>query len=403
MTTAAPTRRPSPNADRAASSKTTLRVAGLFAGLGGLELGLHAAGHRSVLLNEIDPSARQVLRARFPDVELTGDVREVQSLPEVDLVSAGFPCQDLSQAGRTMGIGGARSGLVGEVFRLLERADPRWLLLENVPFMLQLDRGRAMRHLTEELGRLGFSWAYRVVDARAFGIPQRRQRVLLLASRREDPSTVLFADDIGEPAPPDPNKHACGFYWTEGERGLGWAVDAIPTLKGGSTIGIPSAPAIWMKDGLIGTPDIRDAERFQGFAENWTAVSAEPSRQALAGRWKMVGNAVCVPVARWVGERIASPDLCLATDGRELEPGDPWPRAARSTSDGAIAVDASMWPFQRKYQHLATFLQHPLVPLSVRAAEGFLGRAERGSLRFVDGFLDAVRAHIKTMERAKPR
>ena len=258
-----------------AHSQTGLRVAGLFVGIGGIELGLHRAGHQSVLLNEIEPGAQAVLRAHFPGIELTGDVCDLRTLPDVDLVAAGFPCQDLSQAGCTLGIRGSRSGLVDKVFQLLETANPRWLLLENVPFMLQLDRGRAMQHLTTELGRLGFRWAYRVVDARSFGMPQRRQRVLLLASRDSDPRPVLFADDAGEPREPrgrDPVGLACGFYWTEGIRGLGWAVDAIPTLKGGSTIGIPSPPAIWMPDGLVGTPDLRDAERLQGFPAGWTAA-----------------------------------------------------------------------------------------------------------------------------------
>ncbi len=151
-----------------------LSVVGLFAGIGGIEVGLHSAGHRTVLLCEIDPAAQRVLREHFPEVPLTADVRELESIPDAGICAAGFPCQDLSQAGRTEGIRGTNSGLVAEVFRLVERANPRWLLLENVPFMLQLDRGAAMRFLTRSLERLGFNWAYRVVDTRAFGLPQRR-------------------------------------------------------------------------------------------------------------------------------------------------------------------------------------------------------------------------------------
>ena len=174
-----------------------LTIAGLFAGIGGVEVGFHRAGHEAELLCEIDPGAANVLRHHFPDVPLAADIRAVKGLPNVDIVTAGFPCQDLSQAGRTAGISGTQSSLIGEVFRLLDsrKRGPRWLVLENVSFMLQLARGGAMRYLADELEIRGYSWAYRVVDTRAFGLPQRRQRVILVASKTEDPRTVLFADD----------------------------------------------------------------------------------------------------------------------------------------------------------------------------------------------------------------
>ena len=144
----------------------------------------------TVLLCEKDDAAARVLAHHFPGIELHDDVTTLESLPEVDLVAAGFPCQDLSQAGRTAGIRGGQSSLVDHVFRLLDGApkEPRWLLLENVPFMLQLDRGGAMTHLTRMLSRRGYTWAYRVVDTSAFGLPQRRQRVLLLAVQDARPA-----------------------------------------------------------------------------------------------------------------------------------------------------------------------------------------------------------------------
>ena len=166
-------------------------MVGLFAGIGGIELGLHAAGHRTVLLCDVEPTSQAVLRAHFKGVPLVGDVRELIALPDTEICAAGFPCQDLSQAGRTAGIGGENSGLVSEVLRLAAQSDVRWLLFENVPFMLQLDRGQAMRFLTHSLEELGFGWAYRVIDTRAFGLPQRRQRVIMLASRTSKASTHL--------------------------------------------------------------------------------------------------------------------------------------------------------------------------------------------------------------------
>src|SRR5262249_6347573 len=151
--------------------------------------------------------------------------REMSSLPECDVVAAGFPCQDLSQVGRTEGISGTKSNLINEVFRLLLKAPDRirWLILENVPFMLRLHKGRAISDITNALSRLGWQWAYRTVDTRAFGLPQRRHRVILLASRNDDPRPALLGEDAGEKNLPARKNSVCGFYWTEGHRGLGWA------------------------------------------------------------------------------------------------------------------------------------------------------------------------------------
>jgi DNA (cytosine-5)-methyltransferase 1 len=370
-----------------------VRVAGLFAGIGGIELGLSRAGWSSELLCEVDPAAQRVLRKRFPGVPLAPDIRTLRSLPQVELVTAGFPCQDLSQAGLTAGIDGARSGLVGEVFRLVgkRRRWPTWVLIENVSFMLHLDRGRAMARLTDTLSDLGFAWAYRVVDTRAFGLPQRRQRVLLLASRTEDPRPILLDHHASSNEAVDATGRACGFYWTEGLRGLGWAVDAVPTLKGGSTVGIPSPPAIWMADGSIRTPDVRDAERLQGFPADWTAPAIDDVTSRKGPRWRLVGNAVSVPVAEWIGGQLDGPTTTFVGETAPLEPGSPWPRAAWGRDGKAHASPAALWPVRRRYRHLAEFLRYPTTPLSRRALLGFLSRVDRSSLHFPDGLIESVR------------
>jgi DNA (cytosine-5)-methyltransferase 1 len=376
----------------------SLTVAGLFAGIGGIEIGLGSAGHRTVLLCEVEPAAQRVLREHFPDIPLAADIRELPSIPEVGICAAGFPCQDLSQAGRTAGIEGRNSGLVAEVLRLVRKTEPRWLLLENVPFMLQLDRGEAMRFLTRSLDELGFSWAYRVVDTRAFGLPQRRQRVILLASRTRDPREVLLIGDESEPTWPDPSEVACGFYWTEGIRGLGWAIDAIPTLKGGSTIGIPSAPAIRFPNGSIATPDLRDAERLQGFDPDWTAP-ATGNAQRKGFRWKLVGNAVSVPVAQWVGKRLRDPRPYDETRDTPLPHASSWPKAAWSVDGCAHRAHVSTWPVRAEYRHLADFLRFDPTPLSERATAGFLRRTEISSLNFPSGFLADVAGHLASVQR----
>lgn len=377
----------------------SLRVVGLFAGIGGIELGLHGAGHATELLCEIDEGAQAVLGARFPRIPIVGDIKEIDRLPAVDLVCAGFPCQDLSQAGRTAGISGRNSGLVSEVFRLLESSDPEWVLLENVPFMLRLERGRAMRYLTDELSSRGYTWAFRIVDTRSFGLPQRRKRVVLLASRISDPRAVLFADEGEGAARADEAVVGCGFYWTEGLRGLGWAVDAVPTLKGGSTIGIPSPPAIRLPFGRgIATPEIRDVERLQGFPTDWTLPAVEAGFRK-GSRWKLVGNAVSVPVARWLGEALAAPGRWDTSATESV--GSAWPDAAWGRGGEAFMVERSQWPATTAPTSLLDFLEHEVKPLSVRATAGFLERASRSSLRFSSGFLEDVAEHLEHMRSGR--
>ncbi|MHB1548160.1 MAG: DNA cytosine methyltransferase [Acidimicrobiales bacterium] len=373
-------------------------VAGLFAGIGGIELGLDRAGHRTELLCEAWEPAASVLAERFPGVPVHPDVRTLRSLPRsVDLLTAGFPCQDLSQAGMAAGIGGSQSGLVDHVFRLIGRRHPRWLLLENVQFMLQLDRGRAMSFLVAELSDLGYRWAYRVVDSRFTGVPQRRRRVLLLASRAEDPRAVLFADDAGERPESDYRSDAFGFYWTEGLKGLGWARDAVPTLKGGSTVGIPSSPGIWVPDAEPGQklimPSIEDTEVLQGFPRGWTQPADLGRRNGP--RWKLTGNAVTVGVARWLGERLSSPGSPSGTSLRREE-GAPWPSAAWGDRSGVFRVDVSEYPRHESYVHLRDVVDETAArPITNRGARGFYGRTLSAKLRFDPKFIADVVQHIE--------
>lgn len=276
-------------------------VVGLFAGVGGFELAARKCGVECKGLCEIDPAASAVLMDRFPHVPLTKDVSEFKSLPRGTwAVTAGFPCQDLSSSGSKSGIGGKRSSLVEHVFRLLENSDPEWVILENVMFMLHLDRGAAMEFVISSLERLGFNWSYRLLDTADFGLPQRRRRVYFVASRKH--SALAALNDLPLASTDEARSvrrgMSVGFYWTEGTYATGLAANAIPPLKAGSTIGIPSPPAILLPDGQVGTPSIEDAERLQGFPARWTKAAGKLHRDSI--RWRLVGNAVSVPVAESV-------------------------------------------------------------------------------------------------------
>ncbi len=301
----------------------------------------------------------------------------------------------------TAGIDGKRSSLIHQVFRLLDQNPVPWLVLENVSFMLQLGRGRALRVIVEALEERGYRWAYRVVNSLAF-LPQRRERVFFVATKTDiDPAGVLLVDErVPLKSRTTLDKHAHGFYWTEGTRGLGWAPDAVPTLKVGSAVGIPGPPAILMPDGRVVTPDIRDAERLQGFPEDWTKPAEEVARKST--RWSLVGSAVTVQAAHWIGRRLSEPGEYHRGRDRELLPDSRWPTAARFDGNKRWRVEISSFPVWLKRDPLASFLQHDGQLLSARATRGFLARADSSSLRFVEGFKDRVRAHLRRMDGSSP-
>jgi len=203
----------------------TLTYAELFAGAGGLSMGLEAAGFHAVAHAEIEPHARAVLRRHWPDTRLDGDVTKIdgRDYAGVTLLSGGSPCQDLSVAGKRAGLGGARSGLFYEQVRLWSESGAPYLLWENVGGALSSNNGRDFAAVLSALvgatipvpadgwrgggvaaGREAVA-AFRVLDLQHFGPPQRRVRVFVLAARAGgvDPAEVLaLAEGVcGHPSP----------------------------------------------------------------------------------------------------------------------------------------------------------------------------------------------------------
>ena len=377
------------------ATKNLGSVVGLFAGIGGLELAFSRAGFGTDLLVELDDAARRVLAARFADVEIQTDVADLDALPHrATILTAGFPCQNLSMAGDKRGLKGNKSSVVKHMFRLIARSNIETVVIENVNFMLNLNRGAAMSDLVADFERLGFRWAYRVFDTMDFGLPQRRRRVYMVASRGLDPRIALFGDDIDGEREKTPRivdlDRPIGFYWTEGRSGVGLTVDAIPPLKVGSSIGIASAPAVYFPEGEVLMPSLVACERLQGFPAGWTDVEG-----GLPGKrpgWRLIGNAVSVPVATSVAQRLregcAVPDL----DARPLDIGQPWPSAAWNVGHGHQTPYAHLRPTPVLPSSIRDFRDADWSRLSNRALDGFIGRAAAGGLNMPVGFLDALRA-----------
>jgi len=157
----------------------TMTFGSLFSGIEGFGLALERCGFRCDFQAESDAQCRSILQRHFPDSTLYEDVRDVPARP-VGLITAGWPCQGNSVAGRRAGMADKRSGLWSEVVRVLAARRPKWFLGENVPGILSVNGGRDWLAVIRDLADLGYGTAYRVLDAQWFGVAQRRRRVFVV-------------------------------------------------------------------------------------------------------------------------------------------------------------------------------------------------------------------------------
>jgi len=178
-----------------------VKAVSLFAGVGGFDLALQRNGAEIVASVEIDKHARKILEKQFPHTNHLEDVCNVTGeqlfnlgFESSGIIVGGFPCQDLSVAGKRAGLSGKRSGLFYEVARILSETKAQNFVLENVPGLLSSQNGADMAAVIGTLADLGYSVAWRVLDAQYFGVPQRRRRVFIVGNLGDNwrtPAEVL--------------------------------------------------------------------------------------------------------------------------------------------------------------------------------------------------------------------
>jgi len=272
-----------------------VNVGSLFSGIGGFDLGFERAGMRVSWQIELDPFCRAVLARHFPDAARFEDVREVgaRELDPVDLICGGFPCQDLSSAGRGAGIDGARSGLWSEFARIVRELRPRYVVVENVPALLtgkgkRWDRGpigRVLGDLAE--ARYDAEWA--CLSAREFGAPHLRKRVWIVAYPQGEPERPGLR-------PEEPEAERRGRPGDGGRAG-GTAQDARRPVDNPDRRGhrAPQAEVCPGRDGALGA--------------GWWATEPSVGRVAdgvpdRVDRLAALGNALVPQIAEWIGRRI---------------------------------------------------------------------------------------------------
>jgi len=178
-----------------------LKVASLFAGIGGICLGFKQAECEIAWANEIDKNAANTYRHNFGDGYLVeGDIKKIDShsIPDIDILTAGFPCQAFSVAGKQRGFADPRGNLFFEVARVVDAKRPRVIFLENVSNLIEHDGGRTFLVIYNSLAQFGYYLKYKVMDAHKYAdVPQKRERIFLVAFLNyEDCEKFSFPDEI---------------------------------------------------------------------------------------------------------------------------------------------------------------------------------------------------------------
>jgi len=271
----------------------------LFAGIGGFDLGFERAGIETIWTVENDKNCNRVLETHWPDVKHHGDVKDVgkRNLAPVEIISGGFPCQDLSVAGRGAGLAGERSGLWWEFHRVIQELRPLWVIVENVPGLFAANQGEDFAVLIKAFAECGYGVAWRVLDSQYFGVPQRRRRVFIVGSLGNGSAIkVLFESEGGE-----------GDFEKGREKRQGTAY-ALASRSGGPRYGVAQENYV---TGSIGSNPTGGLDSYQ---RNLTVIGFDQSRGDVTGD---KANTLRVNAARSPGVNDGKPDnMCVAFNWR---------------------------------------------------------------------------------------
>ena len=313
-------------------------VGSLFSGIGGFDLGLERAGWEVKWQVESNPFRQSILKRHWPDVELRNDIKtDTAGLAGVDLICGGFPCQDLSVAGRRAGLAGEKSGLWREFIRVVREIRPAWVLIENVPGLLSSQEGRDMEIVVEGLAELGYGVAWRVLDSRYFGVAQRRRRVFIVGYLGAlCPAAILFESErsSGHYSQVQEARTDVAGTLGGGTGKRGWNIDLdragafIPSQsrplhgRGGRNNDV-SKESYVIAPTILGSAAGTGRTARAGNEADYCVVSAPSDSNGMreatgipgrvdtpdGPRYAALGDAVTVPVIEWIGRRILEAEV----------------------------------------------------------------------------------------------
>jgi len=253
----------------------------------------HSIGWEAAAYSEIEPFPCAVLSERWPATPNLGDMtkyREWKIDGSIDILVGGTPCQSFSVAGLRRGLDDPRGNLMLVYLAIARHFRPAWIVWENVPGVLSSNGGRDFGSFLAGLAELGYGFAYRVLDAQFFGVPQRRRREFVVGYLGDwrPAAAVLFERESVQGAYPPARATPVSVCLTA--RGAG-SLDDRETY-------------IIDVDGRIRHMTPVEWERLLGFPDNYTAITYRGKPASDGPRYKSIGNSMAVPVMRWIGERI---------------------------------------------------------------------------------------------------
>lgn len=426
-----------------------LRLNSFFAGIGGFELAFERQGFEVSFRCENDDFCRSVLRRHWPGVAEAGDIRDVrpEEIPEAQVWTAGFPCQDVSVAkaphGRP-GFRGNKSSLFFAFHELIAARRPEIVVLENVTGLLNSHGGQDFQLVLEGLVDLGYAAAWRVLNARYFGVPQSRARVFIVAWN-DDPERA--ARSLYESkAATSPKGERRGFVRPSQCDVTGAVVPQVSYCISATSArhtGLDWARTYISYDARVRRPTPLETERLQGLPDGWTIPSDDYGTHAEeldTERYRATGNAVAIPVVAWIASRIATlyqePDAFasqqveafpalangrghlgrLASDfqsreatfhslRRQDEERIKWERGGCAVGEHVVHAPVSTAPVHPVESRLVDFIEKREVAdkyfLSPNAAEGILRRVERRGRNLFPPLDTALRALLSADEAAE--
>ena len=285
----------------------------LCSGIEGAAVAFADFGWQHAYCAEVDGFCCDLLAHHYPGVPNLGDITTAQ-FPAVDLIVAGTPCQSFSVAGNRAGLDDPRGQLALRFVEILRETKPQWIIWENVPGVLSSSKGADFAAFIGALSEVGYGLAWRVLDARFFGVAQRRRRVFVVGylGAHAPAESVLFESPTGCGTAATPGRvrpqrdGVCGysqplFGWTATTRTV-HVLDGMPVLcqsrqdKYGVAYG-----------STVRRLTVTEWERLQGFPDGYTAIGRGDGL-----RRKALGNSFAVPVMRWIGQRLKAIQDTLA-------------------------------------------------------------------------------------------